>query len=69
MKEDHPNNQILRYSREMSLNRKIFLVNPINDKIEVFKVYKSLFDIFKSFDLVVTAVGSKNALDYEKLKK
>jgi predicted CoA-binding protein len=47
----------------------MFLVNPINDKIEVFKVYKSLFDIFKSFDLVVTAVGSKNALDYEKLKK
>lgn len=65
-KKGNPNNQILRYSKEMSLTGKVFPVNPSVDEIEGLKAYNSLLDISEPVDLVVIAVGAKNALSIAK---
>jgi acetyltransferase len=61
-KKGHPNNQIFKYSKEVSLNGKVFPVNPSADEIEGVEVYKNLNDIPEPVDLIVFAVGSKNAI-------
>lgn len=61
-KKGHPNNQIFKYSKEVSLNGRVFPVNPTADEIEGEKVYKNLIDVPEPVDLIVFAVGSKHAI-------
>jgi len=61
-KKGNPNNQIFKYSMEVSLNGKVFPINPKADKIEGVDAYKSLLDIPDPVDLIVMAVGSKSAI-------
>lgn len=61
-KKGNPNNQIFKYSKEVSLHGKVFPVNPKVENIEGVKAYKSLMDIPEPVDLIVMAVGSKSAM-------
>lgn len=61
-KKGNPNNQIFKYSKEVSLNGKVFPVNPKAESIEGVKAFKSLIDIPEPVDLIVMAVGSKSAI-------
>lgn len=61
-KKGSPNNQILKYSIEMSKTGKVFPINPKADEIEGKKAYVSLRDIPDPVDLVVMAVGAKSAM-------
>jgi len=57
-----PNNQIVRFAKEMSLTGKVYPVNPTKDEIQGLKCYPSLLDIPEPVDLVVMAVGPQNSL-------
>ncbi|MDR3361782.1 MAG: acetate--CoA ligase family protein [Desulfovibrio sp.] len=61
-KKGSPNNQILKHSKEMSKTGKIFPINPMVDEVEGLKAYASLIDVPDPVDLVVMAVGAKNAV-------
>ncbi|MDR1660027.1 MAG: acetate--CoA ligase family protein [Desulfovibrio sp.] len=61
-KKGSPNNQIVKYSKEMSKTGKIFPINPTVDEIEGLQSYSSLADIPEPVDLVVMAVGAKSAI-------
>ncbi len=61
-KKGSPNNQILKYSIEMSKTGKVFPINPKAPEIEGKKAYVSLMDIPEPVDLVVMAVGSRSAI-------
>lgn len=57
-----PNNMIVEYAKEMRRDGKIFPVNPKATEIAGLQSFKSLCDIPEPVDLVVMAVGTKNAL-------
>lgn len=61
-KAGSPSNQILKYSKEMSLTGKVFPVNPSQKEIEGLKSFSSILEIPDPIDLIIMAVGSKNAL-------
>ena len=61
-KKGSPNNQILKYSAEMSKSGKVFPINPTVAEIDGLKAYASLMEIPDPVDLVVMAVGAKNAI-------
>lgn len=61
-KKGSPNNQILKYSLEMSKTGKVFPINPTVDEIEGVKAYPALVAIPEPVDLVVMAIGAKSAI-------
>lgn len=57
-----PNYQIVVHAKEMSLNGKVYPVNPKMDEIAGLKCYKSLLEIPEPVDLIVISVGPQNSL-------
>ncbi|MBS7526177.1 CoA-binding protein [Fusibacter paucivorans] len=62
-RQGSPSNQILKYSKEMSLTGNVFPVNPTAKEIEGLKCYGSLLEIPETVDLVVISVGASKALN------
>ncbi|HWR09469.1 acetate--CoA ligase family protein [Sporomusa sp.] len=57
-----PNNQILQFARQMSINGNVYPVNPTKNEIAGLTCYPSLLSIPAPVDLVVLAVGPQNSL-------
>lgn len=61
-KTGSPNNQILKYSKEMSQNGKVFPINPKGGEIEGLKAYTTVLDIPDPCDLIIMSVAARNAV-------
>ncbi|MDR0621962.1 MAG: CoA-binding protein, partial [Deltaproteobacteria bacterium] len=61
-----PNYQTLKNSLDMSLNGKVFPVNPMAEEILGLPVHRSVVGIPDRVDLVIMAVASGNALQVAK---
>lgn len=57
-----PNNQMVHFAKRMSLNGKIFPVNPKVEEIAGLSCFPNLMAIPDPVDLVVLAVGPKNCM-------